>query len=362
MIENLTQTFSKIPAKDRVEFYGFIATLLDSGLSLQNACGLVAGTLERQAEDILFGKGRILATAKLYRFTEGRLRQGFPLHSALEGRIPDAEAMMLMAGDQGSLKEGLNAAGRSAKAAANMRETFRKGLLYPLGLFALILVSMNWIGNNLLPTLVALKDLEDWTPAQQNFYWATRHISAWLPIVLAVIAGLTGFFVLINRYVVGEVREAIHGIPPLNVIRQVTSATLLTTVSSLVLAGESLRGALERMKNSSVSPYLVHYIENALANIRVGLAAKGPGKALASKLFTPWIIVKLELYSRGDANMFAHKMAEIAEDAQANAMSTIQGFSKLIGTFMLIIVASIIGFTVITMYSITGSLQAGAGM
>ncbi|KXS55094.1 MAG: type II secretion system protein [Marinobacter sp. T13-3] len=358
----IKQYFSTIPARDRVEVYGFLATLLDSGMNLQNACGLVAGTLENEAADRLLGKGQLKKSAKLYRYVEEQLRLGQPLHSALSGRVPDTEAMMLMAGDQGSLKDGLEAAARSAGSASDMRNTFIKGLLYPVGMFLLLLVSMNWIGNNLLPTLTSLIDLEDWTPNQQALYWATRNIATWLPIVVFVLSVISGLIMLINRFVIGKPREFIHGIPPLNVIRQVTAATLLTTLSSLIMAGETMRGALERMATATTSRYLEHYIELAMNNIRLGRASKGPGRAIASKLFTPWIVVKLELYSRGDAGEFAQKMADIAADARQNAIKTIMGFSKLLGTLMLLIVAGVIGFTVITMYSITASLQAGAGM
>lgn len=359
MLDAIKGFFDKIPAAERVEFYGFISTLLDSGLNLQTACGSVAETLEAQAADRLFGKGPLLKSAKLYRFVEGQLRAGRGLHTALSGRVPDSEVMMLMAGDQGSLIDGLNAAAKSAAATAEMRATFIKGLMYPIGMFFLLVIAMNWIGNNLLPTLTALVDLEKWTPNQQKLYWATQNIGIWLPIVLTTLTAIGILVAIINKTVVGDVREKIHGIPPLNVIRQVTSATLLTTLSSLILAGETMRGALDRMSASTRSAYLSYYIDLALNNIRAGLAARGPGKALASRLFTPWIVVKLELYSRGDTGAFASKMAEIAADARAEAMKTITSFSKLLGTMMLLIVATVIGFTVITMYSITGSMQSG---
>ncbi|EAZ98154.1 hypothetical protein [Marinobacter sp. ELB17] len=362
MKTKLAAFFQNIPAQDRVEFYGFLRTLLESGMNLQNACGLVASTLEEQAATRILGKSRILKVAKLYRYAESGLRGGQTLHDLLTDRVPEAEVMMLMAGSKGSLSDGLKAAERAAHGSSVIQDTFIKGLLYPVGMGIAVVVSMYWIGNNLLQTLIMLKPLEKWEPTEQSFYWATQNIGIWLPIALLVITGLILLTYFTNKLVVGDVREKLHSIPPLNVIRQTTAATLLTTLSSLILAGETIRGALNRMEESSASAYMVHYIRLALINIRVGLAAKGPGKALASKLFTPWIIVKLEIYSRGEADQFAHKMTEIADDAQQNAVKTMLGFSKLIGNVMLIVAATVIGFTVTTMYSITGSIQSGAGM
>jgi type II secretory pathway component PulF len=361
MKEKIKVYLNKIAAHERVEFYSFLRTLLDSGMRLQTACGIVASTMEDQAAGILFGR-KLLKIAGTYRFVEDQLRVGHSLHQALSGRVPENEVMMLMAGAKGKLKDGLAAAERSAKSSSEMKSTFLKGLLYPGGMSIAVVVAMNWIGNNLLQTLIALKALEKWTPAQQKFYWATQNVGTWVPLTIISLVLIGVLVAVINKRVVGDARERIHGIPPLNVIRQITAATLLTTLSSLVLAGETMRGALNRMSESSSSSYMIHYVEMALRNIRIGLAATGPGKALASKLFTPWIIVKLELYSRGNAEHFAVKMAEIADDAQQNAIKSISGISKLVGTAMLAVAAVVIGFTVITMYSITGSMQAGAGM
>lgn len=358
-MEAIKTFFSKIGANERVEFYGFTLTLVKSGQNLQTSMSNIADILERQAGEIMFGKGRLLATAKLYRYVEERLRQGMALHEALDGRVPDSELMMLMAGSRGNLADGLEAAMLDAKASSEMKAAFAKGLMYPLGLAALVVVAMNWIGGNLLPTLIKLKPLNEWTESQQTLYWATNNVGTWLPMVLLAVIALIALIILVNKTVVGGTREKIHSIPPLNVIRKITAATYLTTLSSLVTAGETLKTALERMSASSSSDYLVHYVEQSLNNFRAGLASQGPGKALGSKLFSPWVMVKLEIYSKGGEAEFADKMLAIANDARGEAMETIGKFSKLISTGMLIVAAGVIGFTVLTMYGITGSLQGG---
>ncbi len=93
--------------------------------------------------------------------------------------------------------------------------------------------------------------------------------------------------------------------------------------------------------------------------MRTGEAAKGgPGRAMGVPLFTPpWIMVKLEIYGQGSIKEFAKKMEEIAEDARNEAMRSINGLSKLLNLLMLLTVGVVIGATVVTMYSITGSLK-----
>ena len=351
--------FKKLPAKERVDFYEFLLTLLENGEDVQRSIGSVGETLQKQADSMHLGKGDLVNTARLYKEVEGQLRQGRKLHEALIGRIPDSEVLMLMAGDTGSLSDALEAAAAEAKGTAEMQSAFTKGLLYPGGLALLIVVAMHWIGNNLLPTLTRLKPLEEWAPSEQNLYWATNNVGLWLPLAILVLVGLGALVSFVNATVVGSPRERIHVIPPFNVIRKLTAASYLTTLSSLIKAGEPVHKALERMAASSRSAYLVYYIDQALRNIRAGLASRGVGKALASNLFSPWVMVKLEIYSRGDTKGFAGKMADIADDARQEAMGAITKFSKLISTIMLVLVAGVIGFTVLTMYGITSSLQGG---
>ena len=351
--------FEKIGARERVDFYGFLAQLVSSGFDIMGATGAVADTLERQADGLIFGKGKLLAAAKLYRHIEAEQRQGVPLHEALQGRIPDSEVMMLMAGAEGDIVKGLNAAKAEAEGSAVMKESFIKGIMYPIGVSALVVFAVNWLGNNLLPTLTMLKPIERWTSSEQDLYWITTNVGVWLPITLILLSGVIGGLIVANRTVIGNIREKIHSLPPFNIIRKTTAATYLSTLSSLVLAGSTMQGALNQMAENTRSPYLRHYIHLSLNNWRAGLASQGPGKAIGSALFTPWVMVKLDVYSRGDAESFANTMAEIAVDARKEAVASINGFSKLLNILIMLVAAGIIGFTIITMYGITGSLQSG---
>lgn len=352
--------FEKIGARERVDFYGFLARLIRSGFDILGATGAVADTLERQAGTLIFGKGKLLAAAKLYRHVESDQRQGVPLHQSLQGKIPDSEIMMLMAGAEGDIVKGLEAAKAEAESSAIMKETFIKGMIYPVGVAALVVFAINWLGSNLLPTLTMLKPIEEWKSSEQDLYWLTTNVGVWLPIVLMALAGVVGVVIAVNQLVMGSAREAIHALPPFNVIRKTTAATYLSTLSSLVLAGATMQGALQQMASNTKSGYLRHYLDQSLNNWRAGLASQGPGKAIGSALFSPWVMVKLDIYSRGDAESFAETMSEIAVDAREEAVATINSLSKLMNISIMIIAAGVIGFTIITMYGITGSLQSGA--
>lgn len=348
---------AKIPVNERVDFYSFMVTLLANAGSLQEASLKVAEVLNEQANKAPLGKRKLRKAAGLYRYVASSLREGKTLHEALAGRIPDSEAMLLLAGDRGNLKDGLNAAIGQAKSEAEMRSTLIKGLLYPTGLFVVVVVAMNWIGNNLFPTLAMLKPVVEWTPGQQTVYWWTSNVGTWFPMALGTLILLGVLITLVNRKVIGESRQFVDLLPPFNVIRRITGASLLTTMASLILAGDTTKDALERILGGSKSAYMKANVRKIIGNMRTGEAAKGPGRAMGVPLFTPWIMVKLEIYGQGSIKEFAKKMEEIAEDARNEAMRSINGLSKLLNLLMLLTVGVVIGATVVTMYSITGSLK-----
>lgn len=350
-----------IPAAKRQEFYGFLTTLVRSGGRLQDSSRKVAEILEKQAQQVLVGRFELKSSARLYRHVEREMKKGNPLSVSLRGMVPDGEIMMLVAGERGNLVDGLVAAGIEAKAKAEIKTAFIKGLAYPMGLLAFLFVALNWIGSNLLPTLAVLVPVERWSESQQELYWITTNVPVWAPFFVGVLAVIALVVMAVNKSLVGAPREAIQVIPPFNIIRKMTGANYLTTLSSLMTAGETLKEALRRMQANTQSKYLQHYLSEALGKERTGGGAGGPGAIVGSKLFTPWIMVKLRIYGEGSVKDFANKMLDIAADARNDAIASILGGAKLINLFVLLLLGSVIGYTAITMYSIVGTLQGGGG-
>jgi type II secretory pathway component PulF len=360
-IKDLFKGPRKIPANKRQEFYGFLSTLVRSGGRLQDSSEKVAGILEAHANEVLLGRSELKNNAKLYRHVEREMKKGNPLSVSLRGMVPDGEIMMLVAGERGSLVDGLEAAMIEAKSKAEIKTAFVKGLAYPMGLLVFLFLALNWIGSNLLPTLAVLVPVEQWTDSQQKLYWITTNVPLWAPIFVAILVALGLALVALNNYLVGRPREMVQVVPPFNIVRKMTGANYLTTLSSLMTAGETLKDGLRRMRSNTSSKYLQYYLGVALARERSGSGAGGPGAIIGSKLFTPWIMVKLRIYGEGSIKDFADKMLDIAEDARVEAIEAILGGAKLVNLLVLLLLGSVIGYTAITMYSIVGTLQGGSG-
>ncbi|ARM86294.1 type II secretion system F family protein [Marinobacter salarius] len=357
MIEQFKLLFQKLPVNKRIDLYGFLSTLVQSGKDLQDAAGQVAQSLESQADEIVLGKGGLLKSAKLYRYLESEQRYGNPLHVSLMDRVPDAEIMMLLAGEEGSRIEGLNSAQISARRSAEMKKKLTAALTYPTIVLCVVVFAMHWLGGNLIPTMEELKPVSQWSRGEQLLHYLTTNVPIWFPLFLIGLGTFIGIVMLVNAKVVGPAREKITWLPPFNVIRKVTAATYLGTLASLVKAGSNWSSALNAMKQNTTSPYLGYYLDEASIKMRSGVAKDGPGRAISSNLFSPWVKVKLDIYSRDTVESFTESMKEISDDAQQEALTGLGRFASFLNLIFLATGAVVVGYTILTMLGITQSLQ-----
>ena len=350
---------NKMSVDERLDFYSFIETLVSKGKKLQDACTQIADTLDRQVAQKRFGGGDLKKSAEFYRDVAYQLRQGKRLSGILDGRVPDGEILMILSGERGDIVKGLKAAEIEANAAKQVKEKLTSAILYPFFLFLVVLGALKFVGTSLLPVVAQIRDVSEWTSSQQTFYWISQNISTWLPIFTIGLVGIAALVSLINKKVVGPTREAFQWLPPFNVIRHLTAASYLTTVSSLVLAGESLKSSLSKIQSTSSSNYLTHYAAKALSRTRTGVMTRGPGAVIGDKIFTPWVMVKLEVFGDGDLESFTDRMIIISDEARENALNSVGGLSKLLNMVMLLTAGITVGFAVVTMYSIIGEVQTG---
>ena len=358
-MDAIKQLFNTIPGKTRIDFYSFLATLLEGRFDIQKATGEVAKVLEQQADDVILEKSALKKAASLYRYIESEQRQGRGLHISLAGRVPDSELMMLLAGAEGDMVLGLRAAEDMAKSSSQRQSMIIKGVTYPIGVLCGVAFALNWIGNNLFATFEQLLPVEEWSPMGQRIYWVATNLQVWGPLLALILIGLAGLVFMTNKNVQGPLREKISWIPPLNVIRSVTGATYLRTLASLIKSGSTAQGALITMRDRTGSNYMEHYLEEAVSKMRAGVARQGPGKAIASKLFSSWVMVKLDIYSRGSIDEFTAALSTIADQAQNEALNSIGSLAKWLNLILMLIAAGAILGSVMTLLSISGSLQSG---
>lgn len=352
---------SRIGVSQRIEFYGFLIALLESGKGLQEACEEIDQVVRNKATKYGVFSKLVASKARLYGETALGLRRGKTLAGTLMGRVPDNELMMLVAGGRGNIIEGLRAAHKEAVNVRAMHDTLIKGVMYPSGIFVVLLGMMYWMGQNLFPSFADIVPVDEWGAGAQRLYWMTTHIHVWVPLLMVALIGVGGLLWWVNRNVVGPVRERFHLVPPFNVVRAVTGANLLSTLVNLTVAGEPMKEALERITSNSTSPYLGYYAGVVLDEIRSGRSSAGPGAALQINLFDLWTQIQLEIYGRGSLADFTANIEGIAEQARTKAQKTVGRISMAMNIAMMMTAGGIIISALITIYSITETLRSAAG-
>lgn len=352
----------KIRTKERIDFYSFLVTLLESGKNQQEACEEVSAKISEKAKEWGVLAPLIESKGKLYGDVAYGMRKGMSLSKVLSGRIPDNELMMLVAGGQGDMVAALKAAEKEARDGKQMTDTLVKGVVYPSVIFLVLVGVMHWLGTNLFPAFTGLIPVSEWQPRAQTVYWLTTNIHIWFPALLATLAALGAVSMWVHRNVQGPVREQIHWIPPLNVVRAMTGANLLSTLGNLVLAGEPMKESLQRMSSHSTSPYLAHYTRLALEQMRRGDASQGLGAALQMPLFDMWTQIKIDLHGRGDSDDFIANIERIADEAREKAQTKVSLVAQVLNYAMMIAVGVIIIVSILTMISISQEVRNVGGL
>ncbi|TBW57370.1 hypothetical protein EZI54_06855 [Marinobacter halodurans] len=349
---------NKLSDKKRVDFYSFIATLVERGKNPQEACEEVAQIIDQKAAKAGVFRSFVEKEGDLYKDVAFGIRRGKNLANVLSGRIPDAELMMLVAGGEGNNSASIRAAQKEAVNAKALRDTVISGVLYPSGIFLALLALLYWLGQNLFPEFVGLLPVKDWPSKAQTVFWLSTHIYIWFPITMGALVGLFLLCRTLNKRLLGPKREILHHIPPFNVVRAMTGANFLSTLANLLAAGEPMKESLERMNRNSTSPYLSHYVGKVLQSTRAGKMSDGPGAALQIPLFRMWTQVELEVYGRGSTEEFSENIEFIADQAREKAKGTVHLLSRLLNLLMMMLAGAMIFTSVSAMYAISTSINA----
>ena len=349
----------KLTVNHRINLYEFLIALIEKGSDIQSAIGDVSAAMERQAQAHPIAAREMKATARLFREIEAELREGTPLHLCLSNRVPDSEVMMIMAGSEGSIVAGLREAALQARRSKEDKENLIKAIAYPILVSLGSLFAIDFLGSTILVEMSKLFPVVQWAPNQQTLFWLTNNVEVWATVVALALLALGTVLSFIAKVLSGPARERIHFIPPFNIIRKRTGASYLSTLASLVQAGRTIKGALIEMRNVTSSNYMRYYLEDAVNQMRIGVASQGPGRALASSLFTPEIMVKLDIHGRSSGDTFADTMHSIADEARQSATKSMKLMSMILNGLILLSTFSVVGYTVLTMYSIIEAVKSG---
>lgn len=286
------------------------------------------------------------------------VQNGRLLSEALEGWVPKAEQMILMAGEQSGRLEGtLLSVVAVVQANKKINAVIVGGLAYPVAILFLVLAYIYLFGTKVIPQFTMLMDPAKWHGAARSLYLMSVWVQQWmLYAVIGVAALLVLVFVSLPRWR-GNVRIVLDRVPPYSIYRLMAGSGFLMAFAALQAAGVTVEKSLMRLSNMA-QPWLRERLDGALLGVRSGLNC---GEALRNAGYgfpSQEVIDDLCVYA--EYKGFAEALKLMADEWMEQGVEVISLRMKMLNGFAIVTMALVIGWLVIGFFGIQQEIAAMA--
>jgi type II secretory pathway component PulF len=284
------------------------------------------------------------------------VQNGRLLSEALEWWIPKTEQMIIMAGEQaGRLETTLVAVIDVVTAGKRIKGVIIGGLIYPVAVFALIIVYVYLFGTRVIPKFAQMTDPANWHGAAKSLYIMSVVVQNWMLYVVLALTAL-GVTIMVSMPLWrGNVRTFFDRLAPYSIYRLVVGSGFLMAFSALQHAGITVEKSLVRLSDMA-SPWLRERLDGALLGVKSGLNC---GEALRNAGYgfpSPEIIDDLCVYA--EYKGFAEALKLLADEWMEDGIEHVTIQMKVLNGFAIITLAIIIGWLVTGFFGIQHEIAA----
>jgi type II secretory pathway component PulF len=329
--------------QQRLRLYRKIEKMLSNGLPLLRVLEELElrasrdGRKPNQPEAILLGEWRRV------------VQNGGGLAEGMEGWVPSAEQMIVMAGEQsGRTEAALRSVTAIVLSGRKIRNAVVGGLAYPLALFAMTLAYLYLFGTRLIPQFAAIEDPERWHGSARMLYQLSQFVRNWMvQCVLVLIAVFALLLYSLPRWR-GRVRNWLDEFPPYSIYRLMAGASFLTAFASMQTAGFTVEKSLMRL-SANAKPWLRERIEDMLFGVKSGLnvgeAMRNAGYHFPSREIVEDLCVYAQYKGFGDAlTTLADEWVETGVERVSVQMRVLNGVAiVLLALLLALLIAGFFG-------------------
>jgi type II secretory pathway component PulF len=211
------------------------------------------------------------------------------------------------------------------------------------------------LGYKLVPAFTSAARGDHWTGLARAMVDSAGFIQNWFVWIVAfVVAAIVGVIVSLPLWT-GYLRSSFDRYPPYSIYRVMQGSSWLISMSALIEAGMRIQTAMEELIKVA-SPWAKERISATLVGIRSG---KNLGDALISTgLGFPdeEIISDIRVYS--SKSDFDSALKEIGDSWITESVEKIASLMSIVFGASLMLVGSVIAFTMLGLFSIQTQLQA----
>jgi type IV pilus assembly protein PilC len=349
-LESIFQRFKSVNLRAIAVFSRQFATLIASGMPMLRSLY----TLEAQTEDEMLEKA-IVAVRE-------NVEAGSSVAQAMESQPgvfdPLYRAVVRAGEDSGRLDEALDRIAYQLERLDALRRQVRSAMTYPAVVFGLALVVMIVVVAVIVPVFVGIfNEIASETPGESNQ----------LPLMTQVTVGVSDFvtgrwYVLIAATAVGVYsflrwKKTDRGrhqwdrfklrIPRIgDVVQKVALARWSRTFSGMISSGVPILQAIEIAGETSGNTVVTTAMDDVYASVKRGGTIAHPIGQHA--IFPPMVE---HMVSVGEeSGQLETMLSKIADFYEAEVDAKIKSLTALIEPLMIMVVGSVVGFIVISMY------------
>lgn len=334
----------QLNARARLRLYRKISTLLSNGLPLLK---VLEELHRRESHD-----GRKLGESMAIVLDDWRrtVQNGRMLSESMQGWVPHAERMIIMAGEQaGRLESALISVVAVVESASKIRGAIVAGLVYPCAILVLVLVYLYLFGTQVIPEFGRIADPTRWRGAAKSLHLMSLFVQAWMPLVVLLIVGAIAAVVMSMPRWRGSSRSVADRFPPYSVYRLVVGSSFLMAFAALQRAGMTVERCLSRLCDGA-SPWLRERLEGALLGVKSGLNC---GEALRNAGYGfPARDIVDDLCIYAEYRGFSDALQTLADEWMAEGVATITAQMKVLNGLAIVVLAVAIGWLVIGFFGI----------
>jgi type II secretory pathway component PulF len=346
-LEKLELEFAKIQfgAKKRSMMYQKVASFSKQGVPIFDTIRLFEKAYSQKKGD---ARGLIL------RAWLTSMGQGFTFSESLKGFAPDAEIMLISAGESSNdIEGGMKKAVFITESVRRIHSTLLSGLSYSVTLILTLMGMIVMFSLKIIPQVVEAMPIpvDQWPPLSQKLYWLSLFVKEY---GIGCLVGCIVFLIVSIQTLGifrGKIRRYCDYLPPWSVYKTLQGSVFLITLSSMMAAGIPMNTGMLRIKEL-VSEYVGDYIEKMMELMKMG-AQNGEALDVGLLDYDTALDVKL----LGKTADFQSALMMLGQQSVEDAVNRISVITKGVSTGVLFLIAGFVIFVYSGFFALTQALS-----
>lgn len=332
--------------KKRLEFYRIIRTFTQNGISIQTSLRLYGDMIKKYNNDtsMKFIVDDILRM----------MSNGTRFERAIAYWIPSQESALIEA-SASDVAQACQVVTSFAENMTSIKSALVGALTYPVIMVIVLMGALLSFSEFVIPLMIKLSPPQNWPPLAQNLYTMTMfiHNHLFLLVTLVVVTTVVSIASL-PRFTFMPIRNILDKLPPWNIYKPYTATTFLIALAALIKSGSSFNNAVHKMAVTA-PPYLMYYLKRILIRLSAG---SGFGESLVIGLFEGNLLISLTVFAT--TNNLEKGIKFLADENLEEQRLVFIKKGKILGYTLMIAVAIVIGWVMLSLYGIQSSVQVGS--